>query len=302
MAESSVIGLLRVLLTADTAEFTPSMRKASQETEKVGESAKKTEKQIGGLSSGLSALTKAFDGSISGVQHIVGSTGLLGGSIGKIGGLVSGLASGFTALGPVVGGATLGVGAFAAALTAGAALAATAVGGIAAAVITLTTNAANAGDELLNLSNKTGLSVEALSKFQFVAQQTDTDINTITTAISKLGQNLATNSKDTVRAISAIGLSVADIRKMKPDEAFTTIMSAIGRIPDAGKRAAAGFAIFGKQFRQIAQLAKEDIKGLGDQVEAAGAVMTTEFAVAGDRFNDAVGLMSKAVTGLTNRL
>lgn len=246
----------------------------------------------------LQGLRGWLDKGSEGFDQIGGSALPIAGILGNVAGGISRTVGGFSALGPVAGAVALGLGAVAAgatAVVAGAALAT-------AEIIDLTKHAANAGDELLKLSNQTGLGVEALSKFKFIAEQTDTPLETITRNIQKLGQNLAENSPKTVKAISAIGLSVQDIRKQKPDEAFTTIIAAIGKIPDAGQRAAAGAAIFGKQFREISQLTREDLKKLGEEAETLGLVFTEEFAVAGDRFNDALGAIGGGVDALKLRL
>lgn len=298
MAESSVIGLLRVLLTADAAQFTPVMRSATTDVQKLGTEAKKTEGLVKSSSSGLQAFSDGLKDITGGLRDVGGQANPLTGILGKLQGVTSGLAGGITALGPAGAAAAIGIGALAAGTVAAVAI----VGTVGAKLIEMTRASADAGDELLRLSNRTGISVEALSKFQFIAQQTDTSVDTITATINRLGQNLASGSKQTTSAIRSIGLSVDDIRKLKPDQAFNTIITAIGKVPDAGKRAAAGVAIFGKQFREIAQLTREDMAGLGKQAEDLGLVFTEEFAVAGDRFNDAMGAVGMTVDALKTRL
>ena len=298
MAASSTIGLLRVLLEADAGKFSPVLKTATGDVAAFGAQATKTSGLVANLSGGLQAFSGKLGGVTGGLRDIGGVAAPLSGTLGKLQGVVGGLAGGVTALGPAGAAAAIGLGAIAA----GAVAAIAVVGTVGAKLIDITTSAADAGDALFTLSNKTGLSVEALSKFQFIAKQTDTSVDQITASISRLGQNLAEGSKKTTSAIRSIGLSVDDVRKMRPDEAFNTIIAAIGKVPDAGKRAAAGVAIFGKQFRDIAQLTREDMAALGKQAEDLGLVFSTEFAVAGDRFNDALGAMGGGVEGLTNRL
>lgn len=298
MAESSVIGLLRVLLTADTAQFGTAMDRANRDLEKTGKEAKKTETAVAGLTSGMSGFVDALGKTSSGFDQLAGSSNPVAAGLGKISGTVSSLVGGFTALGPVVGGGAIALGV----LTAGALAAGVAVVGIGAGIVSLTTSAADAGDALLTLSRQTGLSVAALTEFQFISKQTDASVDDITRSISKLGQNLSTGSKDTTAALRAIGLSVADIRKSRPEDAFATIITAIGKIPDAGKRAAAGMAIFGKGFKQIAQLTGEDMAALRQQARDLGVVLGEEFALAGDRFNDAIAVIQSRISALTARL
>lgn len=279
-------------------EFSTDSRQFNTDVDKAGQKIVDLKKKAGDTSTTFATLSGDLGKVSKGFSDLGGSVGPLGPALGKVQGAIAGVASGVTALGPAGAVAAVGI----AAVTAGALAAAAAVGAIGAVVVSAVRSAADLGDEFLNMSNKTGLSVEALSKFKFIAQQTDTEVDTIIKTVQKLGQNLAAGSKETVAAIGAIGLSVADIRKMKPEEAFTTILTAIGKLPDAGQRAAAGAAIFGKQFREIAQLTQEDLKGLSQQAQDLGVVFSTEFAVAGDRFNDAIGAIRSAVQGATAQL
>lgn len=298
MADASTIGILRVLLQADKGEFSPVMRAAITELVKFGDESKKTEKKTKEAAGGLKGFSDALRPIVGGLNDVGVAANPLTRTLSNLQGAASGVASGVGALGPAGVAAAVGLGA----LTAGGIAAVAIIGTVGAELIDLTKHAANAGDELFTLSNKTGLSVEALSEFQFVAQQTDTSVDSIVASISRLGENLSKGSKETAKAISAIGLSIDDIRKQSPDQAFKTIIAALGQIPDAGKRSAAGVAIFGKQFRQIAQLTQEDFDGLNKKAREWGLVFGSEFAAAGDRFNDAMGLIGMAVQAVQNRI
>ena len=86
-------------------------------------------------------------------------------------------------------------------------------------------------------------------------------------------------------------------KKLKPEDAFVAIVDGLGKIPEAGQRAAAGAAIFGKGWHDVSQLATEDLRGLMTEADQFGATMSTELAVAGDRFNDTLGQLSTIFEG-----
>jgi hypothetical protein len=273
------------------------------------QASKGLEKSFSGLGSRLSSLgsdiAKGLGGPLQGLPAVVGNaTGALEAGFGKVAGVleplkglfpelaanVGKLGSSFAVLGPVAG----IVGGIAAAFVGLAAAAA----GVVAGLVALGVNAANTGDALLVMSQQSGVSVEALSRFQYVEQQTDASVEAITGSINKLGINLAKGSKETSAAIGAIGLSLAEIKTLKPEEAFTRIVEGLGRVPDAGQRAKLGMDLFGKGFHDIAQLTQEDLRGLMAEADQFGATISTSLAVAGDRFNDTLGQMSTLLSGL----
>jgi len=220
-------------------------------------------------------------------------------------GTLDGISKTFSQFGSVVG--TIGVAV--AGVTVAAAAVAVAFKGVSAAVSTAFETVSNAvshtaelGDQLFGLSQKTDLTVESLSAFKFVAAQTNTSLESITGAVFKMQTNLGKGSKETKAALDGIGLSLKDLRAQDPSEAFASIISKLGELPNASARAAAGVAIFGKSFKDIAQLSKEDLPALIAQAKELGVVMSQETAVASDRLKDGLGAIHAATEGLTQQL
>ena len=275
----STVASLIVRVAGDTKDA----EKAFAGLERAGTS---LERSYAGLGT---AAGKAFGALDQGLGKVGQALGPIANVLPGLPGPVNALAGAFGGLVPVAG--VLG----------GIGIALGALGGIAVGVVgglvALGKSAADAGDAMLVLSQQSGVSVENLSRFQYVEQQTDASVDKIVGSIRKLGTNLATGSKQASTAITSIGLSLADIKKLKPEDAFVAIVDGLGKIPGAGQRAAAGAAIFGKGWHDVSQLAAEDLRGLMKEADLFGATMTTEFAVAGDRFNDTLGQMSTVVEG-----
>jgi hypothetical protein len=265
-SNSAVVGFLRVLLSANTAEF---------------------DKGIASSVKGLSVFRKGLDDALDGFKSLGGEGGVLSASLGKASAAIDGVVKGVSALGPAGAAAAVGVVAVSAGVVA--LVAASVEAGV--ELYKVTKFAADMGDELLTLSNKTGISVEALSELKFVGQQADVPLESITGAIFKLGQTISEGGDKAKKGLGAIGVSFDEIRKLSPDKAFELVIERLHDIPDAGQRAAAGVALFGKGFKEVSQLTQEDMKGLIGQAHDLGLVMSTEFAVAGDRFNDALNAM-----------
>src|SRR5581483_4606807 len=70
------------------------------------------------------------------------------------------------------------------------------------------------------------------------------------------------------------------LKNERPDQAFIDILSALEKLPNRMDQAAVGAAIFGKGWKEMAQLATEDIRKLIDEANELGLVMTTDQASA----------------------
>src|SRR4249920_41896 len=70
--------------------------------------------------------------------------------------------------------------------------------------------AGNIGD----MSEKLGISAEAVQRFGYAADQSGASIGTVDSAIKKMNANLAEGSKSTVGALHAAGLEFEAIRRM----------------------------------------------------------------------------------------
>lgn len=211
----------------------------------------------------------------------------------------------FTSLGTVVGSLTAAVAAVtvaAAAFKVAFDAVSSVVEGIGGAIKGAIEHTADLGDSLFVLSQKTGLSVESLSAFKFVAGQTGTSLDSISGAVFKLEANLGKGAKETSAALAGIGLSLKELRAQDPADAFARIIAKLGEMPNASARAATGVAIFGKSFKDVAQLSQEDLPALIAQAKELGVVMSTETAVAADRFHDALGVLEARAEGLRLQL
>lgn len=172
-------------------------------------------------------------------------------------------------------------------------------------LVGMVTGAIDAGSKLFDLSNKTGISVERLSAFKFIAQQTGGDLETMTGAVFKLSATLGAMGADSKKAeegAKALGLSLNDLRAMSPDEAFVRILDGLHAIPNAADRAGIGTALFGRTWKEVSNLAQEDIRGMIAEAERMGIVMSTETAAAADAAGDAIDAFGAQIEGAKTRL
>jgi hypothetical protein len=142
------------------------------------------------------------------------------------------------------------------------------------------------GSELSDLEAKTGVSTTALQGLKYAAEQTGTPFATVTTAIGAMGEKLASGDKSAIAALNRLGLSFADIRAMKPEDAFLTITDAIGKVPDPMQQAADAGDLFGSRLGRNLLPTINDASGgfraLASEAEGLGIVINRDTILALD--------------------
>jgi len=143
--------------------------------------------------------------------------------------------------------------------------------GIAAAV-NFTKEIMAAAEELDKLHAKTGISVEALQRFQAVGDAAGNSLDQISGAALKLTENLYTGHKSTYAALENLGIKVEDFRKLSIDQQFLTIAAALREIPDAADQATTAYDLMGQKGVAVLPTLKSDI----DAITAATKVMSEQ--------------------------
>lgn len=154
------------------------------------------------------------------------------------------------------------------------------------------------GANFYDMSNRTGISVESLSKISFVASQTGTSLESITQLIYRMQISLGgavdgTNQLGDV--FDRLGLSARALASEKPEQAFIQIISALRKIPSFAERAKIGQEVFSRAFRGNVQLLQEDIGQLMKKAEDLGLVLDTKTAAAADIADDAIASLKMQV-------
>lgn len=131
---------------------------------------------------------------------------------------------------------------------------------------------ASGSKELQTLSQKTGISVGALSELAYAAQLSGTDMATLEVGIKKMQKTLyqaATGSKEATDALAQLGLTVEDLRGLSPDQQFKLIADKLAAIQSPAVRAALAMAIFGKSGTQLLPMMSKGAAGIEAMQEEA---------------------------------
>lgn len=184
----------------------------------------------------------------------------------------------------------------------------TAAVGAATALAGLTVSASNYADDLLTQSTYTRQSTDDLQKYAYACRFIDADMNTLTKSMTK---NI--KSMDSARNGSAayadtykkLGIAVTDSNGELRDsnEVYWEAIDALGNIQNETERDAMAMQIFGKsatELNSIIEAGSDAFKGLGDEAEEMGVVMSEEALNSLGKFNDKLQILSAGMDGLKN--
>jgi hypothetical protein len=154
--------------------------------------------------------------------------------------------------------------------------------------------------ELIDLSNKTGLSTDALQEMRQVANQTGSSLDTFTNATYKLGINVAEGSNKARDAVKDLRLSYDELKAAKPEEQFRTVVAALEQVDNQQERNRLGTALFGKQFAEIAASIEEGYTKIASGARKSSREQLEALDEAGDawqQFKDDVASGTVSILG-----
>ncbi len=196
----------------------------------------------------LALETKAFSDGIKQAKQEAASLGNdLAGKLGRAGNVLQ-------AMGPAGMAAAAGIGA-----------ATVAIGAVVAATVSAAKAAADYADNLAALEGKTGLSTDALQQMEIAAKLGNSSIESLAAATNKMQKGIVDGNEN----FKKLGLSLADLKRMTPEEQLKATARAIEAIRDPAQKTAAAMAVFGKSGTDV----MGSLKALADgSAEMAGAL------------------------------
>lgn len=178
---------------------------------------------------------------------------------------------------------------------------------IAGSMLVAAKSAIDFGDELNDLRQKTGVSVQDLSKLGFAAEQSGSSIDGMSTGLKFLAKNMEAaiaKSGDQRKAFNDLGISSKDLVAANGDvnKVFLLLADRFKELPDGAEKSALSMRVFGKAGADLIPTLNEGSAGvqkLGDDAQRTGRVMSQEFATASDKLNDTLNEAKGAVAGVS---
>lgn len=186
------------------------------------------------------------------------------------------------------------------ALGVGVTAAAAAVTGAAVAALKFTENIAAAADQMFFMAQKTGVTVEELSQFKFIAEQSGAEIHQFQDALRVVSQKAVMGDKN----LEKFGLSIKDTegKTKSAKQLFMESADIIAKQTTSSEKAAAAQLLLGRAGMDLIPVFEAGSAGmqeLADKADNLGITMTSAGAALGNEFNNQLGSVQSMLGGVT---
>jgi hypothetical protein len=160
---------------------------------------------------------------------------------------------------------------------------------------------ADMGSELVDMSQRTGVSVESLSELGYAAEQSGADLQTLEAAVRRMQKQVseaAQGSESAIEGFDKLGISVERLASMSPEQQFKLIADRLSQIQDPTLKAAMALELFGKSGTKLLPLIAGGVRGIEElqqQARELGLTMSTEDAQAAEVFGDRMDALWKVL-------
>jgi len=177
--------------------------------------------------------------------------------------------------------------------------------GLAAAAVTggivaLAKNAIDLADDMRDLSQRTGVSIQTLGQFKIAAELSGSSLEGVAKGLTFLNKNMvaaATGTEAAAAAFKTIGVATTDAQGnlRSADQVFLDIADRFATLRDGPEKAALAMKVFGKAGAELIP-----ILNLGsEEIQRFGLNISQDFADKADAFNDQIGIANAQLTNLT---
>ena len=162
-------------------------------------------------------------------------------------------------------------------------------------------------DSLNDLSNRIDVPVQQLQGLGLAAKLSGVDTEQFATAVTRLGVSIGKADPGGTfdKTLRSVGVSLAEIRGLRPEQQFEAISAAIGALPTSADRAAAAVEIFGRQGAALVPLFKEgaaSVEELTARAQRLGIIVSEDQVSNIAKMNDAFDLVRATVEGIIGQV
>ena len=169
------------------------------------------------------------------------------------------------------------------------------------ALVVATKRAIDLGDAINDMSKRTGVAVETLSKLKYVADQNGTSLEGVANGLKFMNRNFAEAESGNAQArqsFTQLGISIDELGKLDTEKKLLLIADRISNLGKESDRTKALMDIFGRSGDELGIImldGAEGIKKATDEAEKLGIVFSKEQAATMDEFNDKLSAMGNIV-------
>ena len=145
--------------------------------------------------------------------------------------------------------------------------------------------------KLTDMSQKTGISTTGLQKLQQAFAQSGVSIDAVTGAVTMLGQNLVGGGKGAVNAMAQLGLSIGEVTRLQPDQAFIKVADAVAKVENPMERARLAMDLFGRGGVEVLAGLDGHLAETTESFARMGMILSEDVVKAGDQFGDTLTVL-----------
>src|SRR5579885_1310324 len=151
---------------------------------------------------------------------------------------------------------------------------------------------ADLGSDMKDMSDRTGVAAEALSELRYAAEQSGSGAEDLEKGLRTMSRNIieaARGSVEAQRNLGRLGLTIADLTGLSPDQQLELIADRLAAIQNPLNRTTIAMEIFGRTGASLLPLLSTGAKGIQELRQEAnrlGLTMSTEDAEAAEAFGD----------------
>lgn len=177
-------------------------------------------------------------------------------------------------------------------------------------LIDMTVESASHADDVLTLSQITGLNTDTIQEMQYAAELIDVSFDTIQGRLTKLKNNMqdaAAGNDKLVEAFGKLGVSVTDNagNLRNAEDVFYEVLDALGQIENITERDALSMDIFGKSAQDLNPIivqGTDRLRELGEEAHNVGYVLDNDMLEALGAVDDAEQRLTKTKEALTYQM
>jgi len=156
----------------------------------------------------------------------------------------------------------------------------------------------DAADNLNDMSQRTGVAVESLSKFGQAAQDSGSSIEGVAKGMGQLAKRITDPSSAASKALSGIGVATRDAQgKVRSlDAVMLEISDRFAKMPDGAEKSALAMQLFGKSGVELIPMLNQGRAAL----EQYQATISGDMAKSADKFNDSLNAIGRSLSGPFN--
>lgn len=157
------------------------------------------------------------------------------------------------------------------------------------------------GDAIDKQSQQLGMSRKAYQEWDYILSQSGASIESMGFTMRTLGEAYNSTDADIKLAFSDLHLSTENLKRMKPEEAFETVVRAFQEIPPSAEKSRLAIKIFGRSGQQLMPLLNSSSTSIDEfraAMEQLGLYMSDDAVDASVAYGDALDTLKRTFNSI----